>query len=96
MPDRVAHLEGLLTLIDTTLRVAEPRVVAALSREKRLILAELDSLAGMSKGSTVDQLAQRRATRRTKAKVVDAADGSAVERGKRGGRPRGGGRSAAG
>lgn len=61
-----AHLAGLLL-------GAEPREAAALSRELRRVLDELDRLGAGTKGDSVDDLAARRARRRAAAKGVDGA-----------------------
>ena len=83
--DRVEHLNELLDLLTTAIERADVGELAPLSREKRLVLAELDSLAGTVKGSTVDRLAEQRERRRAAAAVVLPAEGGGVKRRKRSG-----------
>lgn len=71
MFDRVAELEE--SMADIRLALAEDMSGserAALLREKRITLAELASLAGVEKGSTIDELAGRREDRRAAAGVA--------------------------
>jgi hypothetical protein len=82
---RVEHLTDLLDRISRAIDDAEVNELAPLSREKRLVLAELDSLAGTVKGSTVDRLAEQRDRRRAAAAVVLPAAVGGVQRGKRSG-----------
>ena len=70
MIDRTAELTKALAHIDAALSAAEPNAVAGLLRERRITLAEMADLEGVEKGSTVDELANRRTTRRTTAGMV--------------------------
>jgi hypothetical protein len=81
--DRAAALEDLVGRLTAALDAAEPKEVAALSREKRLVLAELESLAGSRKGSPIDELAKQRADRRSKASASARPGGSGQQRRKR-------------
>ena len=63
---RRAALEALRDHLAACLDAAEPERAAPLSRELRETLRELDALAE-PKGSTVDDLAKRRAARRAAA-----------------------------
>lgn len=67
--DRLAELEQHLAHLDAALKLAEPKEVAALLRERRITLGEIAALGGVEKGSAIDELAQRRADRRAKAGV---------------------------
>lgn len=71
MASRVEHLQGLLERLDVALITCAEREVAAISREKRQVLAELDSLAGLAEGSPIDELKRKRDAR--KARVAAAA-----------------------
>ena len=63
---RRAGLQALRDHLADCLAAAEPEKAAPLARELRQVLAELDALAE-PKGSTVDDLARRRAARRAAA-----------------------------
>lgn len=65
MSERVTELLTHVTHLDTALRVAEPREVAALLRERRITLAEIAALGGVEKGSVIDELANRRKDRQS-------------------------------
>lgn len=82
---RVDELRSLLTRVDRALDEASPREVASLAREKRLLLSELDALEGPGEESTVDELARRRADRRSAAKVAAPAKRGGQQRRKRSG-----------
>jgi hypothetical protein len=82
---RVDALEALLVIVDHAIAVAEPREVAALSREKRQLLSELESLAAGVKGSPIDDIARRREARLAKAPARAPTPGSGQQRRKRSG-----------
>lgn len=65
--DRQRALEALREAVAAQLEEAEPKEAAALSRELRQILGELDKLSAGARGDSVDDLAARRAARRSDA-----------------------------
>ena len=65
MSDRVTRLEGDRDLLEAAMVAATPGTLAGLVREHRMVLAELDSLAAPKKGSTRDQLAEKREARKS-------------------------------
>ncbi|MEO6571029.1 MAG: hypothetical protein ABIO83_05730 [Ilumatobacteraceae bacterium] len=71
--DRPKELLSHLARIDAALDASEPNGIAVLLRERRITLAELSDLEGVEKGSTVDELANRRSDRRTAAGVESPA-----------------------
>ena len=77
---REAALKGLLVVVSEAIGGCEPRELAALSREKRRILVELESLAGSGKGSAIDELDRRREARRAAATVRASAGRGGVKR----------------
>lgn len=70
-PTRREQLEDLRDILHAQLQDAPPSAVAGIAREYRMTLAELASMGpGTSvreEGSKVDELAQRRETRRQSA-----------------------------
>lgn len=61
---RHAKLKTLAVAAERALRAAKPNEVAALSRELRQIYGELDAVpVGEEKGSRIDELANKRASR---------------------------------
>jgi hypothetical protein len=72
---RRAALEALRDRLATDIEAADPKAVAALSRELRIVMAELDALRGGEAGDTVDDLAKRRAARRAGAADQGGAAG---------------------
>jgi hypothetical protein len=75
MATRVEQLRELLLRCDTALITCAERDVAGLSREKRMILAELDELEAVEVGG-IDELKQRRnAKRRSTAAAASPGPG---------------------
>lgn len=66
---RSDELLSAIKRIDAALDLAEPREVAALLRERRITLAEIESIAGPEEGSIVDELTKRRKDRRSAAGI---------------------------
>lgn len=62
-------LRWAVARIDQALEDCEPREVAALLRERRITLAEIDSMTGPEEGSIVDELTKRRKVRRSEAGI---------------------------
>ena len=65
--DRRASLEALRDHLARQLANPETRDHAALSRQLREVIREIDELPTLQQESTLDDLANRRATRRAKA-----------------------------
>ena len=63
----IEELRSQITRLDSALDAAEPREIAALLRERRITLSEIESLAGPEKGSIVDELTRKRQGRRSAA-----------------------------
>ena len=64
--DRPAQLAAMRDNLALMISLAEPKEVAALNRELRAVLDDLDKVPAQ-KGSTVDEIAKRRADRRAAA-----------------------------
>jgi hypothetical protein len=62
-PTREERLVSDRDRLEAAMDEAGPRELPALVREHRMVLAELASLAKPQKGSTRDQLAEKRAAR---------------------------------
>jgi hypothetical protein len=60
--------------LEAAIAKAEPRELPALVREHRAVLKELEALAKPQKGSTRDQLAEKRAARKAGAAGTAAAE----------------------
>lgn len=75
---RLAKLEAAEDLLDRALAAAEPKEVAALVRESRMVAREIDEIrrAVPQEGSLNDELLKRRADRKAAAKVRKSAAGS--------------------
>lgn len=87
-PDRLAALEALRTVLAVAIVGAAPREVAALARQLRDTLREIEAAAPAPQVSAVDQLAAARAARQASVSAdVGAAAAVGVERGRRSGRP---------
>lgn len=65
--DRRRALRALRDVLARTIEDAEPREVAALSRQLALVLKELDELPAAKGASSFDDLASRRAARKSTA-----------------------------
>lgn len=65
--DRIKILTEIRDQLMDTMTQAEPRELAALARELRATLAELDALGAGREESALDDLAKRRAARRESA-----------------------------
>jgi len=65
--DRRARLEKLRDLLTTEAENAEGPGLAALARELRAVLSELDALPAQQAKTPTDEIAKRRAARRRKA-----------------------------
>jgi len=74
MSDRKTRLEADRDLLEAAMAEATPGTLAGLVREHRMVLAELESLAAPKKGSTRDQLAEKRAARKAAAKGSAASE----------------------
>ncbi|MFE4397199.1 MULTISPECIES: hypothetical protein [Streptomycetaceae] len=74
--DRRTALEAVRDKLAAELDEASGPVVAVLSKELRLTIAELESLPGGREVSALDELTARRAARRADAQGGDAARGS--------------------
>lgn len=64
MSDRATRLEADRDRLEVAMDDATPATLAGLVREHRMVLAELELLAAPKAGSTRDQLAARRASRK--------------------------------
>ncbi|MDR7278924.1 hypothetical protein [Catenuloplanes atrovinosus] len=64
MSDRRKRLVWLRDRLDTELESAEGRDVAALSRELRAVLVEIDSIPDAASNAPADEIAKRREERR--------------------------------
>jgi hypothetical protein len=73
--DRRAALEAVRDKLALELQGSEGPVVAALAKELRACMAELDALPGGKEVSALDDLSARRAARRAEAQGGDLADG---------------------
>jgi hypothetical protein len=72
----IDDLRAAVTRIDAALDLAAPNELASLLRERRITLAEIDSLSGPEEGSIVDELTKRRKDRRSAAGIQpDTASG---------------------
>lgn len=65
MSDRRKRLEAARDLAETGLEGLDPDKLAPLLREYRALLAELDALPNTAEVSDADEIAARRAARRT-------------------------------
>lgn len=65
--DRRTALEALRDHLAAALEVADERSVAPIANQLRQVLADLDEIPAAEEASTVDDLAARRATRRSAA-----------------------------
>lgn len=83
--DRAAVLRALSGLLAATLDEAEPHRVAALSRELRETLAELDGLPAAEGRSASDDLAAKRERRRSAASSAPRPGRGGVDVGRGGG-----------
>ena len=74
---RLAKLEAAEGLLKRALEAAEPREVAALVRESRMVAREIDEIrrAVPQEGSLNDELLKRRSAREAAAKVCKSAAG---------------------
>jgi len=78
-PDRVARLVAVRDALATAIAECESkRDLAALSREYRAVLAELESLAPQKEKQSrgVDEIGRRRAARRAAAEDQDRPNGA--------------------
>lgn len=73
--DRRAALEAMRDRLARELDTAEGTMVAVLSKELRVTIAELDALPGGKVVSPVDDLSARREARRAEAQGGSAAGG---------------------
>jgi len=80
--ERVDELAAHVGMLDRASKICEPRELPAILRERRITMAELTSLRGVDKGSVIDELAKRRADRRTRTDVAAKPGRGGVKRGR--------------
>lgn len=73
-PTRIERLRADRDRLEAAMDEAEPRELAALVREHRTVLAEIEKLAATPKGSVIDQIAQKRREREAGAAGSTAAE----------------------
>jgi len=73
-PTRADRLASDRDRLEAAMDEALPKELAPLVREHRMVLAELAALSGPKKGSTRDQLAEKRAARKAGSSGSAAAE----------------------
>jgi len=73
-PTRADRLDADRERLESAMDEATPKELAALVREHRMVLAEMAALSGPKKGSTRDQLAEKRAARKAAASGPASAE----------------------
>ena len=76
--DRRKTLEELRRWLASAIEVCEPHQAAPLAKQLRETMAELDALPDGKEKSTSDDLAAKRAARRSESKAVEQAGGGGL------------------
>lgn len=76
--DRRAALEALRAHLAAAIEAADPEKIAPLAKQLRETVAEIEALPNAKEKSTSDDLAAKRAARRSEAKAVEQAGGGGL------------------